>query len=183
MESYTVKKKYFMKSNSHLKGDVTRMRMALLTELLANCHDNTNMVKQAFDHFYSVRSEVVFYPDALSSLNHLEQKYPLAALTNGNADLDQIGITHLFQKIIYASLEQPAKPHPYMFEQTCEAFEINPEELLHVGDNPETDIEGARRAGVKTVWINRLCEIWPSEICRADYEVENLYELIELISG
>ncbi len=180
MERFTLKKVDFMKANSHLRGDVSRMKLALLTEILSDCDKHCDIAEEAFDHFYRVRSDVTFYPDALGSLNSLSNKFPLAALTNGNADLFQIGVTHLFQKIICASLEEPAKPHPYMFEQTCQAFNIKPDQLLHVGDNPETDVEGARRAGVRTVWVNRTNDTWPAKYAPADYEVKDLNQLLAM---
>ena len=84
------KKIAFMQENMHLQGDVTRMRKALLRDMLAVCDEHKELVDEAFAHFYFVRSEVDLYQDTYASLQFLNQHYPLAALTNGNADLSQI---------------------------------------------------------------------------------------------
>lgn len=179
MASFTEKKTSFMKNNRHLMGDVTRMRMALLEDLIGDSH--SHLIEDAFRVFYRKRSEVDFYDDALAGLEILNQHYPLAALTNGNADLGVMGIEHYFAEIHYASLECPAKPDKHMFERTFEGLNIQPDELLHVGDNPRTDVDGARRAGAKTVWIKRFDMTWPDGLLRADFEVTTLDELIELL--
>ncbi len=50
----------------------------------------------AFHVFHEARNEVVFFPGALDILGVLADSYELGALTNGNADLERIGIDHLF---------------------------------------------------------------------------------------
>ncbi len=180
-KNYHKKKIAFMRGNKQLQGDVSRMRKALLKELLADCAVHKGLVEEAFAHFYFIRSEVDLYADSIIVLQRLNQRYQLAALTNGNADLQQIGIAHLFSKILTASLECPAKPDPYMFLHTCKSFQIAPDQLLHVGDNPETDIAGARNAGAKTVWINRTAMDWPAALPCADFEVKDLHELNDLL--
>ncbi len=183
LESYTRIKLAFMRSNRHLSGDVTRMRLAMLRHMLQDCDTHKDMAEEAFDHFYHVRSEVDLYEDSLPALEYLSQRYSLAALTNGNANLQQIGIADYFSQVHYATLECPGKPEAHMFHVTCKAFMIKTDELLHIGDNPETDIEGARRAGVQTVWINRAGMLWPGNLPRADYEVRDLNEFLQLIQA
>ena len=54
---------------------------------------------------------------------------------------------------------------------------VNPVECIHVGDNPVADIDGARRIGMKTVFINRNQTI----DVESDYEITSLNELTKLI--
>ena len=67
------------------------------------------------------------------------------AITNGNVNLSQIGIADYFAQTYKASLSQPMKPHPKMFQLT-EAFTgISAANIVHVVDNMEKDIMGARQ--------------------------------------
>ena len=183
MAAFMTYKQAFMRENQSLWGDVSRMRRALLTDLLGRCELHRDLVEEAYAHFYQVRSEVEFYEDALPALRWMQARYPLAALTNGNADLQRIGIAPLFKRIFYATLECPAKPDAHMFVETCKDFGIQPHELLHVGDNPYTDVEGARRAGARTVWIKRAEMEWPTELAPAEVEVKDLNELVALLEA
>lgn len=182
MASFMAHKQAFMQENQALWGDVSRMRVALLEDILGGCEAHRDLVQEAYEHFYQVRSEVEFYEDALPALEWMRERFPLAALTNGNADLVRIGIAPLFQRIFYASLECPAKPDAHMFVETCKDFGIEAHQLLHVGDNPYTDVEGARRAGAKTVWIKRAEMIWPDDLAPADVEISDLNELVAILS-
>ncbi|MDO6459749.1 HAD family hydrolase [Granulosicoccaceae sp. 1_MG-2023] len=181
MDAFMARKDAFMRANPQLHGDVSRMRLALLEDLLGECGQHAALVQEAYAHFYTMRSEVQLYEDALPALERLRERYPLAALTNGNADLQRIGIAPLFQRIFYASLECPAKPDAHMFAETCRDFGISAHELLHVGDNPYTDVEGARRAGARTVWIKRAEMQWPAELAPADVEISDLNELLGVL--
>jgi HAD superfamily hydrolase (TIGR01549 family) len=45
------------------------------------------------------------------------------------------------------------KPHPKGFRQACEAWGVAPQEVLYVGDRPETDGAGAAAAGMRCVIV------------------------------
>ncbi len=47
------------------------------------------------------------------------------------------------------------KPHPRGFLRACERLGIPPEEVLYVGDRPETDAAGANAAGISCVLVGR----------------------------
>ena len=181
-EQYTQLKQDFNSDNPHLWNDVSVMRRQFLIHILQLHGHEATLVEPAFQHFYRERSNVDLFPDSMQVLNVLVGHYQLAALTNGNADLAQIGIAHLFAEIHYATLECPAKPAPDMFHRACNGMGISPQELLHIGDNPKTDIHGARSSGAKTVWINRFDMDWPEDVEPADYEITDLHQLLELLN-
>jgi len=51
---------------------------------------------------------------------------------------------------------------------------------VHVGDDAVADVEGARRAGVTPVWLNRRGKDWPSVASPAPLTVHTLAELVRL---
>mgnify|MGYP001134006108 CR=1 FL=1 len=67
--------------------DLTRQRRLSLAHALRSAGDDEVHVEDAFNAFYNARNNVDFYPDALHALERLAARWPLAALTNGNADL------------------------------------------------------------------------------------------------
>ena len=50
-----------------------------------------------------------------------------------------------------------------------------------MGDHPDHDIEGARRAGLLTVWVNRRGEEWPEELAPPHAEVRDFDALLDLL--
>ncbi len=171
------------KTHPHLSTDVTLMRKTFLEELIGPHRNDKHTAEDAFSVFYRVRSEVVLYEGTHDILQALSKTHKLAAITNGNADLTQIGLAHYFNDIQRASINNPPKPGKHMFDACCSNLGIASGQLLHVGDNPETDVFGAQQAGVLSVWFNQLEAPWPDNLQRADFEVRSLPELQRVLSA
>ncbi len=163
-----------------LCNDVTQWRLRATRALLERHGVDPAHADSAFDVFIKARQQVEFYPEVLSGLQELSFHYRLGSLTNGNADLQAIGVDHLFDSALYATLSLPAKPAPDMFLRAAEELGVSPERILHVGDNAHTDISGAREAGCSTAWIKRGAETYPEDLPRADIEITSLDDLIAL---
>jgi putative hydrolase of the HAD superfamily len=103
----------------------------------------------------------------------------LIGLTNGNADLGRTGIGHYFIGCISARDVGTAKPHPPIFEATSQALGIAPQYILHVGDDPWLDVQGAHDAGFRSAWINRTGAVWPAEIMPPHLTITTLLQLAE----
>ena len=69
-----------------------------------------------------------------------------------------------------------------MFHAALEQSGAAPDQIVHVGDNPEHDIQGAREVGMRTVWMNSQGEEWPGGE-RADREIDNLLQLPAAIAS
>lgn len=110
--------------------------------------------EQAFRVFLDARQEVELFASVIPTLERLAEHLPIIALTNGNADVHRIGIGQFFEFSLSPADVPYQKPHPVMFEQAAERLGINTSEILHVGDEPGSDIAGARAAGCRSVWFN-----------------------------
>ena len=47
------------------------------------------------------------------------------------------------------------KPRREIFEAVARALDVDPREILHVGDNLDADVAGAAAAGMRTAWLTR----------------------------
>ena len=167
----------------HLAHDFTTQRKISLHRAIAGSGDDPAHVDAAFEAFYAQRNAVEFYPDALPALERLAARLPVAALTNGNADLARIGIHGHFRVFVSAREQGIAKPEAPIFHATCERLGVQPHEVLHVGDDPLLDVHGARRAGLRTCWINRKREAWPLGLPRPDLEFTTLAGLADWLDA
>jgi FMN phosphatase YigB (HAD superfamily) len=102
------------------------------------------------------------------------------ALSNGNADVQKIGIGHLFSHHLSAAGVGFAKPHPAMFQQALEKANVAPHQAVHIGDHPVQDIQAARDVGMKTIWVNWLNQPWPLDM-QPDAVVTNFEDLPDAI--
>lgn len=159
--------------------DFTHQRRLSLHRALHESGDDATHAEAAFETFYATRNQVEFYPDALEALQRLAARRPVAALTNGNADLARIGIQAHFVHFVSARELGVAKPDTPIFHATCERLGLAPAQVLHIGDDPLLDVVGARRAGMPSCWINRRRERWPAGLPRPDLEFATLAGLAD----
>ena len=159
---------------------VTRIRMAQLKYGMKQAGYSDAMAddlsEQAFEVFLHARQQVEFFEHARQMLSELKQQgYKLGALTNGNADIHRVGLADLIDFQFKADDVGEMKPHPKMFQDMLEYCSLGPEQVIHIGDNPQHDIEGAAEAGLWTIWVNLKNE--PS-IPAADKEVNCLSDIV-----
>ena len=163
--------------------DFTHQRKLSLLHALRESGDDEAHAEDAFTAFYAARNRIEFYPDALAALDRLARRWPIAALTNGNADLQQIGIADRFCVFVAARDAGHAKPDAPIFHATCERLGLAPHEVLHVGDDPLLDVAGAHWAGLRSCWINRRGEAWPAELPAPDLEFTTLGALADWLDA
>lgn len=169
------------KQNPHLVHDFTEQRMMSLRAALDACKAPHTHLEPAFQAFFSARNQVELYPDSESTLQLLAAHYPLAALTNGNADLERIGLSSWFRFSLGAREHGEPKPAVSIFLAACERLNTQPEHTLHVGDDPWMDVAGAQAAGLRACWINRHRQPWPSDLAPPDLEIDSLDQLPPLL--
>ena len=68
-----------------------------------------------------------------------------------------------------------------MFRAALDVAGVAAAAAIHVGDQPLYDVEGARRAELAAVWVNRDGMTWPAELAPAAAEIASLAELPALI--
>ena len=163
--------------------DFRFLRKKVLEHVAVSSGYDAMLVEPAFEVFDDVRNDVELYPDVLAELEILFSRYTIVALTNGNSNLKKIGIRHLFHGVVTAVDAGAAKPSKRIFDVAIGEAGVQPDEILHVGDHPETDIDGGRQAGMRTAWINRNGEQWPDEIDQPDVVITDMTELRELLEA
>ena len=100
------------------------------------------------------------FPDTLPALKALHERgYRLGVISNWDWCLPELlaalGLAHYFEVIAVSARVGASKPHPSIFHYALNHFGVQPERVLHVGDNPEADAEGAQAAGMTGVLLDR----------------------------
>jgi len=143
-----------------LAHDFTAQRMLTLERAFAACGIGDQHVEDAFEVYHAARNRVDCYEDALPALAALSTRLPLVSISNGNADLERIGLRRHFAHCLSAREFGSAKPAAPIFLDACARLGLAPENVLHVGDDPLLDVAGAHGAGLRTAWLNRGASAW-----------------------
>ena len=137
------------------RHDLSALRRATLRRAVEASGEAVHLADQAFEVFFAARQQVEFYPEVLDALKRLSARYPLWSLSNGNADLQRVGLGSFFRGAMNAGELGAAKPDPRIFDAACRRIGLAASQILHVGDHLEMDVRGARAAGLQAVWVRR----------------------------
>ncbi|MFI4969780.1 MAG: HAD-IA family hydrolase [Lysobacterales bacterium] len=151
-----------------LAHDFTAQRLITLERAFATCGIDDAPVEAAFEIYFAARNRIECYADALPALQALAAHLPVVSISNGNADLQRIGLRQHFRHCISARDCGVAKPAAAIFHAACTRLGLAPEHVLHVGDDPLLDVIGARAAGLRAAWLNRRGASWPGRLHAPD---------------
>jgi 2-haloalkanoic acid dehalogenase type II len=151
---------HVVRTRPELKYQLSELRREAIRTALERGNDNPDLAEKAFEVFFAARQQVTLYDDALQALEFFSSRYPLIALSNGNADIAQVGLSPYFRAHVSAQAFGVGKPDPRIFHAAAGAVDVLPEQVLHVGDDAAMDVLGALNAGMQAVWVNRTGQDW-----------------------
>ena len=171
-------RKQFMLQDERFAIDLSLLRCEFLKMLGHEAGYDSEAVSEAgFEVFYEARQQVSFYDDVLPCLQRLKLRFRLGAISNGNANVEKVGLGHLIEHSVSASELKVAKPDKLIFDDLVERFGVAANRVLYVGDHPEYDVVGPLNAGLQAVWINRENNDWPEHLQQPEHQISNLHEL------
>lgn len=166
-----------------LAYDLTRLRIKSFEELAEEFDLADDWIQPVFDIFYEARQQVTLFDDVEPVLDELVKKFQLASLTNGNADTVKTGVDHWFDFSLNAASVKKLKSEPDIYRQVQKLANIEPRQMVHIGDDPVNDVTGAKSAGVYAIWLNRERKPWPLHSCQPDVSISSLHELPALLQN
>lgn len=152
--------RYLTGALSYLGQRRARMREVLGAELTdARIDELFAVYLDAYERHWRL------YPDVIDALNRLDG-LTLGLITNGNPDqqwrkLDQLGLASRFRHVLISEAVGHAKPSREIFHEACARAGSAPARTVHIGDRFDLDAQGARRAGLIGVWLNRTGAVAP----------------------
>ncbi len=170
-----------LKKRPHLAHDLAAIRKESIRLALYRAGDNPLMAESAYQVFFEERNRVEYYEDAMPAIKALAQRYPLISVSNGNAQLDRVGLAPHFHAALSATSYGIAKPDARIFLEAARLAEVHPEQMLHVGDDMTLDVLGALGAGFQAVWLNRQGHAWPHTHAEPTLEIVSLTELTDFL--
>jgi HAD superfamily hydrolase (TIGR01662 family) len=126
--------------------------------------------------------------EAIEAIN--ERGIPMVLCTNTlwRSDVDvrrdwqELGFDHLFAGYVSSHDAGYGKPHPEMFERCLEIVGVDASRAAIIGDRPERDIAGARRVGMRAIWMRPFDFDGPPEPA-PDAEVAHWREIRPIVEA
>ena len=172
------------KSNPDLCHDVSLWRLEVIKKGLADFGiTEPSAVEHVYDAFYQARSNFTVPAKTFDVLTKLATKYQLIAVTNGNVDINKVGLAQYFVGY-YRAGEQGCrmKPQPDMLNKAVADMSlVNPSKVLHIGDSVSSDIKAAQNAGMANLWFNPTGNKYPRGYALPTGEYTDLSDLLSLL--
>jgi len=120
--------------------------------------DRDNFFEVAYEHF--AESGVwELYPEVVDVLKQLHRRFQLAIVSNFDGRLrvilERLGISKYFGHVFVSSEIGADKPDPEIFRRALKFLNLQPRNVLHVGDDPERDWRAATEAGLGIFQLDR----------------------------
>jgi len=153
-----------------------------------NAYGLDSSVAAGFNELYQILlgETVVFYENALETVQALKGKVLQCAVTNGtkvaqDGKLRNSGLDKEFDHVFISEVVGIEKPNKGFFDAVfAEIGEFDKDEVLIVGDSLTSDIQGGVNAGIKTCWFNPKGAV-NSSMLKPDYEIRDIGEVPEIV--
>ena len=128
--------------------------------VLKQFSDFSTFFSEVYIHFGTAEPWFV-YPDVLAALaNWQRMGIELGVLSNFDSRiysvLQSLELRDFFESITISTQAGAAKPDAKIFATALEKHNCPPEAAWHIGDSITEDYQGAKAAGLRGIWINRL---------------------------
>jgi len=122
---------------------------------------NQAEIEKAMDQYYTVSEAHWTSREIVNSvLDRLEAEgYRMALISNAgdtpNVErlLDKGRLTKYFEPTLVSAGEGIRKPHVGLYQKVLQAWNLDPQEVVMIGDTLMEDILGAQRAEVHQIWL------------------------------
>jgi HAD superfamily hydrolase (TIGR01662 family) len=174
------------------RASIDEARIARFTELVAQAGgDGGASQAAALASRYRSVYEVAWYTvaGARPLLETLAGRGLRVAVVTNNLRKEQqlklarCGLTSLVDALVTSEEVGVQKPDPRIFHTALDRVGVSAPDAIMVGDAWATDIEGARRAGIRPVWLNRFGEITPDPSVSELRSLEPLADALDAIVG
>ena len=184
-------KRNCLKNRPELVNDVTLLREVGLIEAF-KLFGKTLTKQEAQDLvkvFIHERSKGDVSEKMKYFLKKLKKYYIVCSISNGKSDTSVLGIKDIFEEDFRPDIkENAAKPASDLFFKCASFYGVSPKDILHIGDDPFTDVTGSVKAGCQSAWVYRgYTGISPDERFLKvvpTLSIDSVYELEDwLLSG
>ena len=139
---------------------------------------------------YFAEWRLTLYPDVIPVIKNLREDFKIGLVSNFtdsnflNKTLRKFDIEAFFDSVTISDNCGWRKPHPYIFQEFLKSLDTRPGEIVFVGDDPVSDVKGAKDMGITTVLIRRTNkDLNDKPDVAPDFIVNSLTELQELLSS
>ncbi|HDO19376.1 MAG TPA: HAD family hydrolase [Thermoplasmatales archaeon] len=104
---------------------------------------------------------IELYPDVISTLEYLRDKYELIVISNARKEfiqiqMDKTGLNGFFNRVFSSVSDfSMVKKNSQVYEEVCSILQIRKNQMIHIGDDYRFDYEVPRSVGINSIYLDR----------------------------
>lgn len=168
-------------------ADFAEVARGALRSTLAAVDGLTREPDEAAEFVLSGIAELPLHPDVRPGLERLHPDgVRIVTLTNGSAAntrslLEHGGVLELVEQLLSIEEVRRWKPAPEPYHYAARTCGVGPGQVMLAAVHP-WDVDGAKRAGLATCWINRTAAPYPSSFEEPDLTCRDFVELADALA-
>ena len=163
----------YAEADAKLEEPHFNVRVANALKKLGYSHDvSSALVSGATNAFCEgFMNYVRIEENAKTVLEKLHRRFRLGIVSNFAIPecvlklLEKESLAGFFDVVVVSGAVNKRKPSPEIFQKALEELGVTAEETVFVGDTVDADIEGAKNAGMKTIFIEHRAQKGAEQAC------------------
>ncbi|MCG8584840.1 MAG: HAD-IA family hydrolase, partial [Pirellulales bacterium] len=137
---------------------IERFRVLLSSEETAATDEESHAAARCYRSAYDAAYRPV--PGSIDLLQRLKEEYPIGIVTNHVVSeqvkkIATIGLEPFIDELVVSEEVGVAKPDARIFEAALSRLGAAPDKAVMIGDSWASDVLGATKLGIRTIWLNR----------------------------
>jgi len=173
-------------TTAHFAAIAEETLRGILTDPASGLDVTASGLDMAVEHVMSGFSELPVHPDVPEGVRALSASgASLVTLSNGSTEVAErlfaaAGIRQHFERLLSVEDAGVWKPAPEAYAYAARVCSVDPAAMMLVAVHP-WDIDGAKRAGMRTAWINRRAQRYPGHFLAPDHSVTTVSDLTGVV--
>lgn len=145
---------------AHADHRTADTRVPIFEDLFETYGADSEVEPEAVAEAYreTIGDHITTVDGAQQLLDQLSDTYCLGLLTNGSVGaqqdkLDRLDLESCFDAVVISGHLEAGKPDERAFRAILNALDVPADEAVHVGDQVDSDVEGAKSAGLSAVQV------------------------------
>ncbi|MFQ6080054.1 MAG: HAD family hydrolase [Candidatus Bathyarchaeia archaeon] len=163
-------------------------QVQMLMKKLGICKSDSGLSQNLWDVYaHSVLTVKLKARNGAASILHLlkEGGYKVGLVCNTyhtpsvivRKILQKFGLFPYFDALVFSDEYGLAKPRPEIFWEALSKMGVEPGEAVHIGDRPDLDVLGAKRAGLRAIHLQSTDQPYPSNLPKPDATIKTLLHI------
>ena len=175
--------------NGYVENDWDAVCLEVIETLFPGKAQDSLVAELQNARFQAFLDSVHVTAPVVSLLEELQQTYRLGLLSNYpcarsiRESMDTLGLSVFFDAVVVSAEVGRVKPHEDAYRAILREMDVEATDCVYVGDNWLADIQGAKRMGMRAIYLQEHTPYETFAVQDGDYEADATIDVLTALSA